>query len=82
MWALLLMGAVAGAAAQASAHPLDVVRRRMQMQGLAASIAERKANEAKTEGGDGKGVSKARGKKAYSNMFAGLCAPSRARTRV
>merc|ERR1712228_172802 len=32
--ALLLLGAIGGAAAQASAHPLDVVRRRMQMQGL------------------------------------------------
>ena len=32
--ALLLIGALAGAAGQASAHPLDVVRRRMQMEGL------------------------------------------------
>ena len=32
--ALLLIGACAGAAGQASAHPLDVVRRRMQMQGV------------------------------------------------
>ena len=32
--ALLLIGACAGAAGQASAHPLDVVRRRMQMEGL------------------------------------------------
>lgn len=29
--ALLLLGALGGAAGQASAHPLDVVRRRMQM---------------------------------------------------
>jgi len=32
--ALLLLGAIGGAAAQAAAHPLDVVRRRMQMQGM------------------------------------------------
>ena len=32
--ALLLIGAIAGAAAQAAAHPLDVVRRRMQMEGF------------------------------------------------
>lgn len=32
--ALLAVGGLAGAAAQASAHPLDVVRRRMQMEGL------------------------------------------------
>lgn len=33
-FALLLLGAVGGAAAQASAHPLDVIRRRMQMQSM------------------------------------------------
>ncbi|KAL7521539.1 hypothetical protein ACHAWX_006220 [Stephanocyclus meneghinianus] len=32
--ALLLLGATGGAAAQASAHPLDVIRRRMQMQSM------------------------------------------------
>lgn len=32
---LLGLGALGGAAAQISAHPLDVVRRRMQMQGMA-----------------------------------------------
>jgi solute carrier family 25 phosphate transporter 23/24/25/41 len=32
--ALLLLGAAGGAAAQASAHPLDVIRRRMQMQSM------------------------------------------------
>jgi len=31
---LLLLGAAGGAAAQASAHPLDVIRRRMQMQSI------------------------------------------------
>jgi solute carrier family 25 phosphate transporter 23/24/25/41 len=31
---LLLLGAIGGAAAQTSAHPLDVVRRRMQMQSM------------------------------------------------
>ena len=34
--ALLLLGAAGGAAAQASAHPLDVIRRRMQMQSMNA----------------------------------------------
>jgi solute carrier family 25 phosphate transporter 23/24/25/41 len=33
-FALLLLGAAGGAAAQASAHPLDVIRRRMQMQSM------------------------------------------------
>lgn len=37
--ALLLLGAIAGAAAQACAHPLDVVRRRMQMQGMQGNFA-------------------------------------------
>ena len=54
--ALLLLGALGGAAAQASAHPLDVIRRRMQMQSM---------NIDKTEEKD-KPVKK------YSNMFAGL----------
>ena len=35
--AALLLGAIGGAAAQASAHPLDVVRRRMQLQGMGKS---------------------------------------------
>lgn len=61
MPALLLLGALAGAAAQASAHPLDVVRRRMQMQGLSQQFAKRRA--------DGKGP---KPKKVYGNMFAGL----------
>merc|ERR1719163_2606002 len=32
--ALLLIGAIAGALAQSSCHPLDVVRKRLQLQGL------------------------------------------------
>ena len=32
--ALLLLGSAAGAASQAVAHPLDVVRRRLQMLGM------------------------------------------------
>jgi len=39
--ALLLIGAIAGAAAQASAHPLDVVRRRMQMEGFRQRFAKK-----------------------------------------
>lgn len=64
--ALLLMGAAGGAAAQASAHPLDVIRRRMQMQGI---DAERKKSdgvgEKENPGGENCGV-------RYSNMFTGL----------
>lgn len=56
--ALLLLGAAGGAAAQASAHPLDVIRRRMQMQSM---NAEKKDDDAKESD-----------EKAYSNMFTGL----------
>jgi len=54
--ALLLLGAAGGAAAQASAHPLDVIRRRMQMQSM---------NVGKKDDDDKKS-------KKYSNMFVGL----------
>jgi hypothetical protein len=54
--AQLLLGAIGGAAAQASAHPLDVIRRRMQMQ----SMIHDKAGE------------KDKPTKKYSNMFSGL----------
>mmetsp|Transcript_30857 Transcript_30857/g.61584 ORF Transcript_30857/g.61584 Transcript_30857/m.61584 type:complete len:430 (+) Transcript_30857:269-1558(+) len=40
--ALLLLGAAGGAAAQASAHPLDVIRRRMQMQSMNSEKSEKK----------------------------------------
>lgn len=56
--AMLLIGALAGAAAQACAHPLDVVRRRMQMQGL--SSFSKKAAAGKSP------------KRVYANMFDGL----------
>merc|ERR1712130_710747 len=55
--ALLLLGAIGGAAAQASAHPLDVIRRRMQMQSM--NINNKDGDNSKTP-------------KKYSNMFAGL----------
>eukprot|EP00587_Corethron_hystrix_P006287 CAMPEP_0113307210 /NCGR_PEP_ID=MMETSP0010_2-20120614/6146_1 /TAXON_ID=216773 ORGANISM="Corethron hystrix, Strain 308" /NCGR_SAMPLE_ID=MMETSP0010_2 /ASSEMBLY_ACC=CAM_ASM_000155 /LENGTH=353 /DNA_ID=CAMNT_0000162019 /DNA_START=284 /DNA_END=1345 /DNA_ORIENTATION=+ /assembly_acc=CAM_ASM_000155 len=55
---LLLLGALGGAAAQASAHPLDVIRRRMQMQGRSSMKG-------------GKDDKKGHEKK-YSNMFTGL----------
>ena len=55
--ALLLIGAIGGAAAQASAHPLDVIRRRMQMQSMF---------------GDKKVDGKDKPVKKYSNMFTGL----------
>lgn len=42
---LLLLGAFGGAAAQASAHPLDVIRRRMQMQSI--NVGKRNENDAK-----------------------------------
>lgn len=38
--ALLLLGALGGAASQAVAHPLDVVRRRLQMQGIRKEKAD------------------------------------------
>jgi solute carrier family 25 phosphate transporter 23/24/25/41 len=57
--ALLLLGAAGGAAAQASAHPLDVIRRRMQMQSLNAG-SSKKDDDGKEE------------TKRYKNMFAGL----------
>lgn len=54
--ALLLLGALGGAAAQASAHPLDVIRRRMQMQSMNVDKSDEKDKPVKK----------------YSNMFAGL----------
>jgi len=54
--ALLLLGAIGGAASQAVAHPLDVVRRRLQMQGM---------RKAKTD-------DEAEDKPQYTNMVNGL----------
>ena len=54
---LLLLGAIGGAAAQASAHPLDVIRRRMQMQSMNSGSSPTKENVSS---------------KKYSNMFTGL----------
>jgi len=56
--ALLLMGALGGAAAQASAHPLDVIRRRMQMQSM--NMRKGGKDDKKTDA------------KKFSNMFTGL----------
>jgi len=53
---LLLLGALGGAAAQATAHPLDVIRRRMQMQSMFK----------------GKKDAKDKPVKRYSNMFTGI----------
>lgn len=56
--ALLTLGALGGAAAQASAHPLDVIRRRMQMQSM--KLQKGGANDNKAPS------------KNYANMFAGI----------
>jgi len=58
--ALLLMGAAGGAAAQASAHPLDVIRRRMQMQSMNAGEKKKDDDDDAKEAVE------------YSNMFTGL----------
>ena len=60
--ALLLLGAAGGAAAQASAHPLDVIRRRMQMQSMNAATAKQE---------DG-ATTELKPAATYPNMFAGL----------
>ncbi len=58
--ALLVLGALGGAAAQASAHPLDVVRRRMQM----SFLQERD--------GEKSDAAQKKGKPPITNMFSGL----------
>merc|ERR1711871_541479 len=55
----LPLGALAGAAGQASAHPLDVVRRRMQMQGMKKKMAAKNGQEVKAP-------------PPITNMFSGL----------
>lgn len=55
--ALLLLGSISGAASQAVAHPLDVVRRRLQMQGMRKDKADDDADA----------------KPKYTNMVDGLC---------
>merc|ERR1719217_131520 len=47
--ALLMIGALAGAAGQASAHPLDVVRRRMQMEGMRKKFVKESDAKAPTK---------------------------------
>jgi len=58
--ALLLLGAVGGACAQASAHPLDVIRRRLQ-------LGKMTSGKAKPPSG-----TKTSSKPPYGNMFSGL----------
>merc|ERR1711871_1149390 len=70
--ALLAFGAVAGAAAQACAHPLDVVRRRMQMAGLSERFENHRNNSPKAPSNLVTGLYTISREEGWRTLFKGL----------